>query len=139
MTIPESRQMTDERESCPTCSAPVIRKKGMDNGLPGAAKIASADTFAYAPISVSADSTRDWTEDFSHENGQYQRTCKSCGELFIGHKRRLVCRKCVSVSADRPAEVPTDAERKVLDDAIEAYNNACVICGKKRCMKGHRP
>lgn len=36
-------------ERCPTCSAPVVRTKGYDNGLIGASKIASADSFAYIP------------------------------------------------------------------------------------------
>lgn len=37
---------------------------------------------------------RDWTEDFDHENGQYQCRCITCNNLFIGHKRRLVCKVC---------------------------------------------
>ena len=36
----------------------------------------------------------DWPEDFSHENGNYQCKCCQCDQLFIGHKRRVVCRKC---------------------------------------------
>lgn len=36
----------------------------------------------------------DWTEDSSHENGNYFCKCLPCGADFIGHKRRLVCRKC---------------------------------------------
>lgn len=38
----------------------------------------------------------DWSEDFGHENGNYQRRCVSCGELFIGHKRRVTCKVCAS-------------------------------------------
>jgi hypothetical protein len=34
---------------CPICKAPVIRSKGYDNGLSGAAKIAGPDTHIYAP------------------------------------------------------------------------------------------
>lgn len=37
---------------------------------------------------------QNWQEDFSHENGQYQSKCMNCGNLFIGHKRRFVCRIC---------------------------------------------
>lgn len=36
----------------------------------------------------------DWPEDFSHENGEYQCRCVECGSVFIGHKRRVVCRTC---------------------------------------------
>lgn len=39
---------------------------------------------------------RDWTEDFGHENGNYQCICGDCGETFIGHKRRVTCKKCAS-------------------------------------------
>jgi len=38
----------------------------------------------------------DWTEDFEHENGNYQNHCHKCKALFFGHKRRIVCKKCAS-------------------------------------------
>jgi len=49
---------------------------------------------ALAPLPGYAPSVRDWTEDAAHENGQYQNQCVTCKELFIGHKRRHVCKKC---------------------------------------------
>lgn len=39
-------------------------------------------------------SERDWTEDFTHENGKYQNKCIHCHLLFYGHKRRVVCKIC---------------------------------------------
>jgi hypothetical protein len=39
---------------------------------------------------------RNWIEDFSFENGNYINTCVRCGELFKGHKRRVVCKLCDS-------------------------------------------
>jgi len=51
----------------------------------------------------SDDPARDWTEDFTHENGGYQRRCMDCGLTFYGHKRNVVCRKCAM-----PADVPVD-------------------------------
>lgn len=36
----------------------------------------------------------DWTEDFSHENGNYWNTCCVCEKTFTGHKRRVVCKNC---------------------------------------------
>lgn len=36
----------------------------------------------------------DWVSDFDHENGQYQNCCIICGKLFIGYKRRCVCKLC---------------------------------------------
>lgn len=58
--------------------------------------LVDGSTISASPISVSADSTRDWPEDFSHENGRYQNVCIDCGEIFIGHKRRVTCKKCAS-------------------------------------------
>lgn len=37
-----------------------------------------------------------WTEDFPHENGNYQNKCRECGNEFLGHKRRVVCKLCFS-------------------------------------------
>lgn len=39
---------------------------------------------------------RDWTEDFSHENGNYENNCIKCDQLFMGHKRRVVCKICAT-------------------------------------------
>lgn len=36
----------------------------------------------------------DWPEDFSHENGNYQNRCTTCGASFMGHKRRPLCKRC---------------------------------------------
>lgn len=43
-------------------------------------------------------SNRDWTEDFSHENGNYINTCCQCKEQFFGHKRRVICKHCVKTN-----------------------------------------
>lgn len=37
---------------------------------------------------------RNWIEDFSHENGNYSNICILCNNRFLGHKRRVVCKKC---------------------------------------------
>lgn len=44
---------------------------------------------------------RNWTEDFSHENGNYTNHCCKCHNTFTGHKRRVICKVCSSVS-DKP-------------------------------------
>jgi hypothetical protein len=36
----------------------------------------------------------DWPEDASHENGNYFCKCCHCDSDFIGHKRRVICKKC---------------------------------------------
>lgn len=40
------------------------------------------------------NSPKSFQEDYSHENGNYYCTCYKCKELFIGHKRRVVCKEC---------------------------------------------
>jgi len=40
------------------------------------------------------DLSRDWQEDFSHENGNYECICVHCAKHFIGHKRRIFCKYC---------------------------------------------
>ena len=40
------------------------------------------------------DSPKNWTEDFTHENGQYSCWCSRCRSSFIGHKRRILCKEC---------------------------------------------
>lgn len=41
--------------------------------------------------------TRDWQEDFWQENGNYNCICYKCDNIFIGHKRRIVCKICDTV------------------------------------------
>lgn len=48
---------------------------------------------------------RDWTEDFPHENGQYECMCGECGQKFHGHKRRAICRLCALDVIDQPQEL----------------------------------
>jgi hypothetical protein len=42
-----------------------------------------------------------WPEDFSHENGNYNNDCYICKTVFIGHKRRVVCRVCATPQSIR--------------------------------------
>lgn len=37
---------------------------------------------------------KSWQEDFSHENGNYTNCCIECKKLFLGHKRRVICKSC---------------------------------------------
>lgn len=53
-------------------------------------------------IKSSGDRDRDWKEDFPHENGRYQNGCTICHELFLGHKRRIVCKKCSDGQNEKP-------------------------------------
>ncbi len=37
---------------------------------------------------------RSYPEDENLENGNYQNHCHSCGKVFVGHKRRVLCKVC---------------------------------------------
>ena len=50
-----------------------------------------------------AKSDRDWPEDCCHENGNYINKCLYCEQDFLGHKRRIVCRKC---QLNSPIDLP---------------------------------
>ncbi len=54
------------------------------------------------------DTSRDWIEDFSHENGNYQNECCVCHQTFRGHKRRPACKLCgePEKSLEKNAECP---------------------------------
>lgn len=41
-----------------------------------------------------------WTEDSTHENGNYRCVCIFCKKAFIGHKRRVVCKVCANEDND---------------------------------------
>ena len=50
------------------------------------------------PVAVPA-SAKDWTEDASHENGNYESACLICRCKFVGHKRRVFCKQCQNQKA----------------------------------------
>lgn len=46
----------------------------------------------------------DWPEDSAHENGNYLCRCSFCERTFIGHKRRVICKKCQSTPSVQAGE-----------------------------------
>ena len=40
--------------------------------------------------------TGNYPEDYHLENGNYQRKCIKCDNIFNGHKRRIICKKCLN-------------------------------------------
>lgn len=45
-------------------------------------------------VITSSNNPKDWPEDFELENGCYMNRCFYCKELFMGYKRRIVCKEC---------------------------------------------
>ncbi len=48
------------------------------------------------PVHPWSNPERNWEMDFSHENGNYQNKCVRCEQMFMGHKRRCVCKQCAN-------------------------------------------
>lgn len=61
--------------------------------------------------------SRDWEEDFNHENGNYQCICNSCEEYFIGHKRRVTCKICASEFVSQP--VNKDQQKAAIQEVMK--------------------
>jgi hypothetical protein len=57
---------------------------------------------------VSLEDSRNWTEDYPHENGNYQNLCYTCNRFFYGHKRRVICRDCTTAAASRATTLTGD-------------------------------
>lgn len=60
------------------------------------------ETLVFYPIFSDAkyDPAGNWKEDFPHENGNYSNRCTECGGIFLGHKRRVICRLCVTSASE---------------------------------------
>jgi hypothetical protein len=52
----------------------------------------------------------DYPEDYTNENGMYHSSCCVCKAVFLGHKRRVTCRKCAKEGT--PEEVEAEAEER---------------------------
>lgn len=62
--------------------------------------------------------SRDWTEDFSHENGNYSCQCCQCNQTFVGHKRMVVCKLCALSTLARPQEIDVESLVNEVTDKI---------------------
>jgi len=70
---------------------------------------------------------QDFSEDFSHENGNYQCRCYRCGHTFVGHKRRVTCKLCVTIDAltyERDALAAECARKDAEIAALDAWFKA---------------
>ena len=63
--------------------------------------------------------SKDWTEDFEHENGMYQNICKICNSKFMGHKIRRVCKECYTQQQGQVQPVVKVNFADILDDMIK--------------------
>lgn len=54
-------------------------------------------------------SAKDWPEDFSDENGNYQCQCIYCAGYFVGHKRRFMCKECANTPGSTVTSSPNES------------------------------
>ncbi len=87
-------------------------------------KVITDRVFASLEQTAAANSVRDWTEDSSQENGNYENICSKCAQRFIGNKHRRTCRVCDHPNLRRISEKEM-LERKIhnLKRHIEDYCN----------------
>lgn len=60
-------------------------------------------------------SVGDWPEDFPGENGNYQNRCSYCQKMFIGHKRRIVCKACFEESRRKFEAMSPEDQRALIE------------------------
>jgi hypothetical protein len=71
---------------------------------PAASQAVPAVPEGFKLLRNSTVTERSWKEDEAHENGNYSCECCECGRTFFGHKRRVVCKVCAAVPADKASE-----------------------------------
>ena len=61
-----------------------------------------------------------WEEDFSDENGKYHHVCSDCSTEFMGHKRRVCCKKCAKRRGGIPVrEITKEDCDRIVDKALQ--------------------
>lgn len=84
----------------------------------GALAMTALDTPTHAP------EPRDWPEDFTDENGNYNCLCSICGNRFIGYKRRIICKLCSHAPELASWKlVPIEATKEMLVDTSAAVRD----------------
>ncbi len=59
---------------------------------------------------------RSFSDDARFENGNYENCCSFCGRNFRGHKRRVICKTCVTLNSP-PSTASVPAAEKQEDSA----------------------
>jgi len=82
--------------------------------------------------------TRDWEEDFHHENGNYLNNCCQCRGAFTGHKRRHICHRCVWESRLALASLRTEDREDLLSlrmRELQEFFNKPITNEEKRTVE----
>ena len=71
------------------------------------------------------DNTKDWTEDFTDENGNYICRCIQCQETFTGHKRRVICKEC-DIASNELRERIADMQHRIWTHWMRYFYTQCI-------------
>ncbi|MEO1830003.1 MAG: hypothetical protein ABGX82_14425 [Pseudomonas sp.] len=74
---------------------------------------------------------RNWPEDAEHENGEYFCRCAHCGNQFIGHKRRVVCKACSAA----PVGLVEQDVSQLLNDLLEFFEGSGIDPGNDIALR----
>jgi len=78
------------------------------------------------------NSDRDWTEDFSQENGNYANDCIVCAQEFIGYKRRSICKLCsTKVKTNYIPKMASELLVERADKALGTMDKMIEVLGPK--------
>lgn len=80
----------------------------------------------YKLLKNTTPAEREWAEDASHENGCCHNTCSDCGRMFVGHKRRVICKSCAAAPAAPAPEVAAQVGEREAFEAWAAAEGFCV-------------
>jgi hypothetical protein len=119
----------------------MIQAACRDHGYPGGSRRIYRDGYrsmvAAAPAVSQKDGAavegRDWIEDAAHENGNYQCRCATCGNTFIGHKRRVTCKVCAATTVSASpttsqSEQASERDFRLSLDSTTASASECKTC-----------
>jgi len=68
--------------------------------------------------------SRNWLEDFDHDNGCYENACVSCRATFFGHKRRVTCKICSALATATAKIEALEAKLAASEGLINEINDA---------------
>lgn len=93
-----------------------VKSDGLQDGLAHIVRLC-IDAGAWPPAQ------RNWTEDASHENGNYENLCLECDQSFIGHKRRVICKACSNLLQPASLPVPPLDREKIAPAISKAFRD----------------
>jgi hypothetical protein len=73
---------------------------------------------------------KNWQEDSSHENGNYCCKCSECNCMFLGHKRRVICKECSNKPAQPTVKESLTVQAQPTEHVMGLLGAACYLIRK---------